>query len=116
MKILKEAAEKAGRKFIEMDLSVIQEEKIGTTIFEDEVPGWLKNAFENEKGGYVVYLREFHFASDRVKNDAMNLMIDKGVGDKKFPPDTFVVLGVMDVDDMPSALSNVHTAKFYRTR
>ncbi|MFP4466749.1 MAG: hypothetical protein ACLFP1_06840 [Candidatus Goldiibacteriota bacterium] len=115
LRILKEAAEESGKKFIQKDLSVVEEERIGSTIFKDEIPVWLKDVFKDKESGYVVYLREFHYASDRIKDDAMNIILNMEVEGEKFPPNTFIVLGVMDMDDMTEALSRVHIVKFFRT-
>ncbi|HDQ26171.1 MAG TPA: hypothetical protein ENN43_05430 [bacterium] len=114
--ILKEAAEKNNRLFIEKDLSLLQEEGIGTSRFENRVPPWLEAVFSGEnKNGSVIYLREFHLAVDRVKNDAMNLLINMQVEGLEFPQGTLVVLGVLDTDDVTSVIRKAHSVTFYRS-
>ncbi|MCX8094492.1 MAG: hypothetical protein N3E50_10060 [Candidatus Goldbacteria bacterium] len=115
LKLLKQIAEKHNMGFIEQDLTLLTEEKIGTSIFENKVPEWLRPVFENkEKKSFIIYMREFAFASDRVKNDAMNLLQRKQIEGFPFPNNTLIVLGVVDVDGVTAALSNVQSVTFYR--
>lgn len=113
--VLREAALKAGRVFLEQDLSVLAGERIGTSRFENKVPDWLAPAFEHsDKKGTLIYLREFHFAADRVKDDAMNVILKKEVENIKLPENTLVVMGLLDMDDEASGLTGTHSVTFYR--
>ncbi len=117
LEILSNAAKKAGEKFIEQDLTAIDAGKVGTSVFENKVPNWLKGFFEASKEkGCVLYLREFHFASDKIKNDVLNMMINKEVEGSKFPENTTVILGVLDTDDIAASINIENTAVFLRER
>ena len=115
LRLLKQVAEKYNMGFIEMDLTLLPEEKIGTSIFENKVPEWLSPVFDSkEKKSYVIYMREFALASDKVKVGAMNLLQRKQIEGFAFPNNTLIVLGVLDVDGVTSALTNVKSVVFYR--
>ncbi len=114
-KLLKQVAEKYDMGLIEVDLSSLPDEKIGTSIFENKVPEWLTPVFNNkEKKSYIIYMREFALASDKVKVGVMNLLLKKQIEGFPFPNSTLIVLGVLDLDGVTSALTNVKSVVFYR--
>ena len=114
-RLLKQVAEKFNTGYIEQDLTLLAEERIGTSIFENKVPQWLAPIFTNkEKKNYIIYMREFALASDKIKNQAMNLLITKKIEGVPFPNNTLIVLGVLDVDGITSALANIQSVVFYR--
>jgi len=116
LSVLKNAAEKAGKRFIEQDLSVLPEGRIGSNRFENKLPEWLGPVMEaSTKGGSLLYMREFHFSGPVVKTDAMNLILKREVEGVKLPDNTLIVLGLLDTDDEAAGLSGTHTATFYRT-
>lgn len=115
LSILKDAAEKAGKILVEKDLTLLENEKIGTSMFENKIPKWIEAVFDPaNKKGTIFYMREFHYASDGVKNDAMNLIINMEIEGQKFPPNTLVILGVLDTDDMTASINRAHNVMFYR--
>lgn len=115
LEILLQSAKKAGEKFIEKDLTTIEAEKVGTSVFENKVPNWLTGFFEASKEkGCVLYMREFHFASDKVKNDVLNMIINRSVEGSAFPENTTVVLGVLDVDDISGSMNIKNSAVFLK--
>lgn len=115
LSILRETAQNAGKIFIEKDLTLLANEKIGASVFENKIPKWIEEVFNPaNKNGAIFYMREFHFASDGVKNDAMNLIINMEVEGHKFPANTLIVLGVLDADDMTAAINRAHSVMFYK--
>jgi hypothetical protein len=59
-------------------------------------------------------MREFHFASDKVKNDVLNMIINRSVEGSVFPDNTTVVLGVLDVDDISGSMNIKNSAVFLK--
>ncbi len=115
MSLLKEAAQASGKVLIEKDLTLLANEKIGTSMFENKIPKWIEGVYNPaNKNGTIFYMREFHYASDSVKNDAMNVIINMEVEGQKFPPNTLVILGVLDTDDMTASINKAHNVMFYR--
>lgn len=114
-RLLKQVAEKFNMGFIEQDLTTLSEEKIGTSIFEDKVPKWLSPVFnEKDKKCFIIYMREFALANERIKNEAMNLLITKKIEGHKFPHNVIIILGVLDVDGITSGITNVDSVVFYK--
>ncbi len=115
LKILKEVAEKTGKDLIEKDLMEFPENKLNTHIFKDKIPDWLLPIFNKiNPNGYILYLREFALAADNVKNDIMNMILKREIEGQKFPENTFIILGVLDVDGVAGSLSNVKSIIFYK--
>jgi hypothetical protein len=114
LSVLKEAAQAAGKCFVEKDLSLIHDGQVGGSRFEDKAPAWLKEIFSKNMGGCVLYLREFHFAPEKVRTEIMNVMITRKIEEEKFPEGTVIILGVLDLDDVTGAMSGVESAVFYR--
>ncbi|HRQ44165.1 MAG TPA: hypothetical protein PLB12_07440 [Candidatus Goldiibacteriota bacterium] len=113
--LLKDAASKNGHKFIEKDISAIDDSELGGVKIENKVPAWLKDVFDEvHKSKFLVYLREFHMATDKVKDEVLNLMAKREYEGVKIPDNTIIVLGVLDVDDIVDPISSTHTVRFYR--
>lgn len=114
LRILKEIAELTGRGFVEMDLSS-EAANISSDIFENKIPKWLAPVFEKQNPqGYIVYFREFAIAPESIKNSVMNIILKKEVQVAKFPDNTFIILGVLDVEGVTGALSNIKSVIFYK--
>lgn len=115
LSVLKDASEKSGKIFIEQDLSVLPEGRIGSNRFENKLPEWLTPVMEAaNKGGSLLYMREFHFSGPSVKAEAMNLILKREVEGVKLPDNTLIVLGLLDTDDEAAGLSGTHSVTFYR--
>ncbi|PKL92493.1 MAG: hypothetical protein CVV21_01685 [Candidatus Goldiibacteriota bacterium HGW-Goldbacteria-1] len=113
--VLKDAAEKNNHKFIDKDISAIDDSDLGGVKIENKVPVWLKEVFDNcDKCKFLIYLREFHMATDKVKTEVLNLMAKREFEGIKLPESTIIVLGVLDVDDIVDPISSTHTVRFYR--
>ena len=113
--ILKDAAVKNGHKLIEKDISAIDDSELSGAKIENKVPLWLKEVFDNcEKCKFLIYLREFHMATEKVKDSVLNLMAKREYEGVKLPENTLLVLGVLDVDDIVDPITNTHTVRFYR--
>lgn len=114
-KLLKEAADMGKRSYIEKDLSTISQEELGGIKTENRVPGWLKPALEAKEGcGVLIFLREFHAASGKIKDDVLNIMIKKEVQSFKLPRHTLLVVGVQEQDEAASGISHTHTVRFFK--
>jgi hypothetical protein len=114
-KLLKETAQLGKRTYIEKDLSTISQTDLCGIKSDNKVPGWMKPAMEAKEGkGVLVYLREFHAASDNIKDDVLNILIKKEVQSFKLPKHTLLVVGVQDQDEAASGISHTHTVRFFR--
>jgi hypothetical protein len=114
-KLLKEAAEIGQRAYIEKDLSTIHPMELGGIKTGNKVPDWMKPAMEAKEGcGVLIYLREFHAASDKIKTDVLNILIKKEVQSFSLPRHTLLVIGVQDQDEAASGIIHTHAVRFYR--
>jgi hypothetical protein len=113
-KLMKEAAKKGGRILIDKDLSTIPENDLGGIKTENKIPDWLKTAMEPGDRGVLLFLREFHGASDKVKSDVLNILIKKEIQSFKFARKTLVVVGVLAEDAAAESITHTHTVRFYK--
>jgi hypothetical protein len=115
-KLLHEVATECGRTLIDKDLTTLNVNELHFYKTEGlSIPGWLKEVMERKNPhGYIIYLREFHLASDKVQDDVMNILIKKAVEGITFPDNTLIILGARQEDEAAESLSHTHVLKFYR--
>jgi hypothetical protein len=114
-KILEDTARETGYKLIDKDISETNGGELGSLRLESVSPHWLKEVFDNEgKVHYIVYMREFHMATDKVQDAVLNVMTKREIEGTKFPAKTLIILGVQDEDEITRPLSGTHSVKFYR--
>ncbi len=113
-KVVREESEKAGRPLVECDLAAVKENELGGMKFESKAPHWMTKIFKANPKGSTLFLREYHQASEKVKDDVLNIMITREVEGEKFPCRTLIVLSVQGEDEIPKSLSHIHTLTFYR--
>jgi hypothetical protein len=114
-KLLEESAALGKRTYIEKDLSTISPAELGGIKTENRVPDWMRPALDAKDGsGVLIYLREFHAASDKIKSDVLNILIKKEVQSFKLPKHALIVVGVHDEDEAASAISHAHTVRFFK--
>lgn len=99
---------------IDKDLSTIPVNDLGGIKSENKIPDWLKPAMDPGNRGVLLFLREFHGASDKVKSDVLNILIKKEVQSFKFGPKTLVVVGVLAEDESAESITHTHTVRFYK--
>ncbi len=113
--VLKETAQEAGRFFVDKDMTTLTENEIAGMKIENEIPGWLKEAFERaEKEGAIILFREFHEASDKIKDDVLNLFIKNETEGVVIPGNTLLVIAMQEEDESAEGVSGVRTAEFFR--
>ena len=114
-KLLKETADMGRRTYIEKDLSTISEADLAGIKTDNRIPGWMEPAMKAKEGcGVLIFLREFHNASDKIKDDVLNILIKREVQSFKLPRHTLIVVGVQEEDEAASALGHAHTVRFFR--
>lgn len=114
-KLLKETAEENNRTLIEKDLSTVTDTEIAGIETDNKVPEWMKPCMKScDEKRFVLFLREFHQASPKVKDDVLNTLIKKEVQDFKLPKHTLIVVGIIDQDDEAEALGHTHTVRFFK--
>jgi hypothetical protein len=115
-KILEDTGKETRYKLIDKDISDTNGGELGSLRLESVSPHWLKEVFENQdKVHYIVYMREFHMASDKVQDAVLNIIAKREIEGLKFPPNTMIILGVQDEDEIAGPLSGTHSVKFYRS-
>jgi hypothetical protein len=114
-KLLKEAAVLGKRAYIEKDLSTISPADLGGIANDNKIPVWMQPAMDAKEGcGVLIYLREFHAASDKIKDDVLNILVKKEVQSFKLPKHTLLVIGVETQDEAASGISHTHSVRFFR--
>jgi hypothetical protein len=114
-KLLKEVSEAGKRIYIEKDLSTLDHNELGGIKSENRIPDWMKPAMcATKECSYLIFLREFHSAPEKVKDDVLNILIKKEVQSFKLPRHTLMVVGVLDQDEAASSVAHAHTVRFFR--
>ncbi len=113
--VVKEAAEETGRFFVDKDLTTLTENEIAGIKVENKIPAWLKEAFEcAEKEGSIILFREFSEASDKIRDDVLNLFIKNETEGFEISGNILLVIAMQEEDYSAEAAGGVSTATFFR--
>lgn len=113
--VFKETAKETGRFFVDKDLTTLTENEIAGIKIENKIPEWLEGAFEHaEKSGSIILFREFHEASDKIKDDVLNLFIKNETEGFVIPENILLVIAMQEEDESAEAVSGVSTVTFFR--
>ncbi|MCE5300968.1 MAG: hypothetical protein LLG37_08895 [Spirochaetia bacterium] len=113
-KLMMESADVCGKKLIDKDLSTLENNELRCMKMDENIPCWVKPVFAKKSPGFIVYLRDYHLASEKIQDEVLNILATREIQGKKFPPNVLLVLGVRKEDDVAEAITKTHVVTFYK--